>query len=79
MAGSAQYRAMHRTLILCLGLSLTACVGDPAALGITGPAGLPPPPVVDPTLGMLAPPDGGTQNGPDQRPATVGSRYWGYN
>jgi hypothetical protein len=70
---------MYRTIILCLALSLTACVADPAALGITGPSPMPPPPVVDPTLGLLAPPEVGTQTTPDQRPATVGSRYWGYN
>ncbi len=76
---SVQYRGMHRSVVLCLALSMSACVGDPASLGITGPAGLPPPPVVDPTLGLLAPPEVGTQNGPEPRPATIGSRYWGYN
>lgn len=77
MAG--QYRAMHRLPILVCLLAMTACSGDPAAFGITGPS-----PQIRPTSdegarGSFQNEDVGQSVDPNYDPGAADTRFWRYN
>ncbi|HEY0425724.1 MAG TPA: hypothetical protein VGC82_20575 [Rhodopila sp.] len=74
---------MRAMIVLGLLVLLTACSGDPASYGITGPGiqKLPVGPAADtpdssPTPGISTT---GSSYGPSNRPTTGGSGFWGYN
>ena len=67
-------------IVLTLLLFLSACGGDPAALGMTGRPMQPPP--LDPgeaQNGMPGSPQVGTQYAPSMPANTGAGRFWGYN
>jgi hypothetical protein len=73
----------RRASILLLLVALTACAGDPRALGITGPGHQP---AQAETPSGLYPGDStgdesltGERYAPSMIPTTSGGRYWGYN
>jgi len=70
---------MRASAALVLMLGLSACSGDPASYGITGPGMQPVPGPSGTTVDAPAIPNTGSTYGPSVVPSTGNGNYWNYN